>query len=119
MITTLQVLHWLAGLIILAESLNKLERTHPLSPGLSRRQRLVDLLKVVAWTLLALGGGAAVAAPLLLVLGVHSGQLLLLRLEHPLLAETAVLLGFAVLIIRTRVKEDVPMPAKRRAGDPA
>lgn len=105
MITTLQILHWLAGFIILAESLNKLERTHPMAPGLTRRQRLVDVLKLVAWTLLALGGGAAVAAPLLLVLGVHSGQLLLLHLEHPLLAETAVLLGFAVLIVRTRVKE--------------
>lgn len=118
MIITLQILHWLAGLIILAEALNKLERTHPLAAGLRRRQRLVDMLKVLAWTLLALGGGAAVAAPLLLVLGVHSGQLLLLRLEHPLLAETAVLLGFAVLIVRTRIKEDVPAPPQRRVGDP-
>ncbi|MHB8947564.1 MAG: hypothetical protein ACYC4S_00685 [Rhodoferax sp.] len=119
MITTLQILHWIAGLVILAEALNKLERTHPLSPGLTHRQRLVDLLKVVAWTLLALGGGAAVAAPLLLVLGVQSGQLLLLRLENPMLAETAVLLGFGVLIVRTRVKEDVPIARKRRTGDPA
>ena len=29
----------------------------------------------------------------------------LMRLERPTLAETAVMLGFAVLIVRTRVKE--------------
>ena len=55
--------------------------------------------------LLALGAGGAVAAPLLLSLGVHSGSMPLMRLEHPTVAETSVLLGFAVLIVRTRIKE--------------
>lgn len=105
MIAALQLLHWLAGLVILAESLNKLERTCPFSAGITRHQRLVATLKAVAWTLLALGAGGAVAAPLLLALGVHSGHLTLLRLEHPTLDHTALLLGFATLIVRTRVKE--------------
>lgn len=102
----LQTLHWLAGLVVLAEAANKLERTCPLAPGLDAHARLVEGLKAVAWALLALGAGGAVATPLLLAMGLQHGQTdLLLRLERPTLAETAVLLGFAVLIVRTRVKE--------------
>lgn len=102
---TLELLHMLAGLVVLAEALNKLERTSPCAPGLTPHQRLVDGLKALAWALLALGAGGAVAAPVLLSLGVHSGSMPLMRLEHPTVAETSVLLGFAVLIVRTRIKE--------------
>jgi hypothetical protein len=102
----LQLLHVAAGLVVLAEALNKLERCDPLAPGLSRHQRVVDSLKAAAWALLALGAGGAVASPLLLAGGVQAQQAAeLLRLERPTLAEVLVLAGFAVLIIRTRVKE--------------
>jgi uncharacterized iron-regulated membrane protein len=102
----LQILHILAGLVVLAEALNKLERCHPLASGLSARERWVDAHKAAAWFLLALGAGGAVAAPLLLAGGVQAQQAAeLLRLERPTLAEVLVLAGFAVLIIRTRVKE--------------
>ncbi len=53
-----------------------------------------------------MGAGGAMAAPALLAMGVSAdaaGELA--RLERPTLAETLVLLGFAVLIVRTRVKE--------------
>lgn len=106
MSTALQLLHWLAGFVTLAEALNKLERTCPLRPGLDARARLLAWLKALAWFCLALGAGGAVATPALLALGVTPGHATaLLHLERPTLAETAVLLGFAVLIIRTRVKE--------------
>lgn len=102
----LQILHIAAGLVVLAEALNKLERCHPLAPGLSPRDRLVDSLKAAAWFLLALGAGGAVAGPLLLAGGVQAQQAAeLLRLERPTLAEVLVLAGFATLIVRTRVKE--------------
>jgi len=102
----LQHLHWAAGLVVLAEALNKLERTCPFVRGMTAHARLVDGLKAVAWLLLAIGAGGAVAAPVLLYLGVPLAYGdMLLRLEHPTLAETSVLLGFAVLIVRTRVKE--------------
>ena len=103
--TTLQILHWLAGFIVLAEALNKLERTAPFAPGMSRHDRVVDGLKALAWALLALGGGGAVASPVLGALGVHSGTSQMVLHQAPSFAETAVLLGFAVLIVRTRVKE--------------
>lgn len=106
MITALQIVNWLSGLVVLAEALNKLERTCPVAPGLTRHERLVDGLKALAWALLAIGAAGAVASPVLLELGVQrtfSGELM--RLERPTLAETCVLLGFAVLIVRTRVKE--------------
>lgn len=105
MTAALQIIHWLAGLVVVAEALNKLERTAPCAPGLTPHQRQVAVLKAIAWCLLAIGAGGAVAAPVLLYFGVHSLPLTLLRLERPTLAETAVLLGFAVLIFRTRVKE--------------
>jgi hypothetical protein len=105
MSAVLQVIHFLAGLLVVAEALNKLERTAPCAAGLTRNQRQVAVLKAVAWVLLAMAGGGAVAAPLLLLLGVQSHDLPLLRLERPLLGEAAMMLGFAVLIVRTRIKE--------------
>lgn len=86
------VIHWTAGLVILAEALNKLERCNPAAPGLSPRARLVDALKALAWGLLALAGGGAIVTPLL-------------PLEAPTLQDTALAAGFATLIIRTRFKE--------------
>lgn len=92
MIAALQALHWLAGLIVLAEALNKLERTAPFACGLRPRTRAVVALKAIAWFLLALGGAGAVVTPLL-------------HLEPPTLQDACVIGGFAVLIVRTRLKE--------------
>ncbi|WP_367846994.1 hypothetical protein [Rhodoferax sp. WC2427] len=88
----LSMLHWFAGLIVFAESLNKLERTAPLAPGLTRPQRIAAWLKCAAWLLLSAGGAGALVTPLM-------------RLEPPTLQDVALILGFAILIIRTRFKE--------------
>lgn len=99
MSAALQIAHWIAGLIVLAEALNKLERTAPCAPGLCPHARLVDGLKALAWVLLAIGAAGAVFAPLLAAGGVaiapifHAAQ------------DACVIVGFAVLIVRTRVKE--------------
>ncbi|TXH90359.1 MAG: hypothetical protein E6Q78_05310 [Rhodoferax sp.] len=103
--TTLQILHWLAGFIVLAEALNKLERTAPFAPNLSTHKRVVDGLKAMAWTLLALGGAGAIAPSFFGLLSVQPGDVAILVHQSPSFAETAVLVGFAVLIVRTRVKE--------------
>ena len=93
MTMTLLVLHWLSGFIVLAEALNKLERTAPCAPGvLGWRKRFTEWLKAIAWMLLAVGGAGALITPLL-------------PLERPTLQDMCVMLGFAVLIVRTRVKE--------------
>lgn len=88
----LALVHWVSGVIVLAEALNKLERTAPCRRGLNPRERATEWLKAIAWVLLALGGGGAFLTPLI-------------PLEHPTLQDACVLLGFAVLIVRTRVKE--------------
>lgn len=98
----LETLHLIAGLVVLAEALNKLERTAPFAPGMTGHARLVDGLKALAWVLLAIGAAGALAAPVLFSFGIQSQQLLH---KTPSLAETAVLVGFAVLIVRTRLKE--------------
>jgi hypothetical protein len=95
----------LAALITMAEALNKLERTAPLAPGKTARLRVVDGLKALAWALLALGAGGALIGPLLEPMGVRSGATQLLTHYQPSLAEVCVMAGFAVLIIRTRIKE--------------
>lgn len=89
----LLALYWMAGFIVLAEALNKLERTAPCRPGtLGWRVRITEWLKGFAWLLLGLGGVVALITPFLPV-------------ERPTLPDVCVLLGFAVLIVRTRVKE--------------
>ncbi|CAM3327858.1 hypothetical protein [Polaromonas hydrogenivorans] len=103
--TGLQIMHLAAGIVVLLEALNKLERTAPCRAGLAPRRRATEWLKALAWTLLALGAGGAVASPVLLALGVQGGDIPLMRLERPTLAETSVMLGFSVLIVRTRIKE--------------
>ena len=105
MSTTLQLLHWLAGFVVLAEALNKLERTTPFARGLRPHDRLVAGLKALAWALLASGAAAAVALPLLAALGMPLLWGPVVLRPAPSFSETAVLAGFAVLIVRTRLKE--------------
>lgn len=108
MSAALQFIHWFAGLLVLAEALNKLERTAPCRPGLDLRERATEWLKALAWLLLALGGAGAVLAPLMPVLPMERiGTLwpLLMPMQAPTLQDTCIVLGFAVLIVRTRVKE--------------
>lgn len=86
------LIHFVAGFITLAEALNKLERCQPLQRGLGWRKAVTEWLKAAAWSLLAVGSAGAVATPFL-------------HLEKPTLQDACVLAGFAVLIVRTRVKE--------------
>lgn len=89
----LAVLHFVAGLVVLAEGLNKLHRTDPFQPGLGWLLRLVVILKVIAWLLLTMGAAGAVATPLL-------------QLQPATLQDVVLILGFAILIIRSRMKEE-------------
>lgn len=105
MSSIIQTLHFVAGFVVLAEALNKLDRTDPCACDLDLRERVTEWLKGIAWVLLALGSFVAVFGPVLISVGVQSSEAPLLRLETATLTETSVLLGFAVLIVRTRVKE--------------
>jgi hypothetical protein len=87
--------HWICGLVVLAEALNKLERTAAFAKGLGWRLRTATWLKVVAWMFLAIGAAGALVTPFL-------------HLERPSLRDVSVILGFAILIIRSRVKEQPP-----------
>lgn len=99
-------IHWLAAFIVLAEALNKMERSHPLARGLSTHERIIEVLKAVAWFLLGFGSGIAMAGPLLRALGLcETGLMSWVRLDVPSAGDAIVMLGFAVLIVRTRVKE--------------
>jgi hypothetical protein len=102
----LMVLHWLAALIVLLEAFNKLERCDPLQPGLHLRSRLVVWLKAIAWVLLALGAAGAVVRPALVASAQADPRIgSLLLVDAPSLVDFMYALGFAVLIVRSRLKE--------------
>ena len=107
--TTLQTIHVLAGLVVLAEALNKLERTAPCRPGLGLRERVTEWLKALAWLLLAMGGAGAMVAPMwrYLTMPPSTTELLalLMPLQGPTVQDVCLALGFVFLIVRTRVKE--------------
>lgn len=107
--TTLQVVHLVSGVVVLFEALNKLERTAPFAPNITPHQRVVDGLKSLAWMLLAMGAAGALAAPFIqpvdLSHGVPVRMLGYVLQPVPSFADVCVLSGFAVLVIRTRVKE--------------
>lgn len=104
----IQFIHFAAGVVVLAEALNKLERATPCRRGLSRVDRITEWLKAIAWLCLALGGASAVVSPFMPFLPIEQiGALwpLLMPTRHPTLQDTCIVLGCALLIIRTRVKE--------------
>ena len=104
--TLLNYVHLISALIVLAEALNKLERISAPLHWRSAHDRWVNGLKALAWILLALGAAGALAVPFFNWTGIPVGlHPQFLRLEAPTLEETCVMLGFAVLIIRTRIKE--------------
>lgn len=84
----------LAGVVVLAEALNKLERIDPFEPGLRARARMVVWLKMAGWCCLALGAAGGIVRPML---------------GHPMpsVGESLPLVGFALLVVRSRLGECV------------
>lgn len=92
----MEILVLVSAFVILAEALNKIERSNPRCRQLSPRLRLAELLKALAWSLLALGSALYLGAVLFGAAAWHG---------MTVWAGPLVLIGFAVLVIRTRVKE--------------
>lgn len=107
--TVLTFISVLAAVVVLAEGLNKLERAdifegrHGLLPRLGalawlvmpwrwRRLRVVTALKAMGWACLSIGAAGDLAAPFL-------------NPAPPSLQDVAVIGGFALLIVRSRLKE--------------
>lgn len=88
----MSALLFVLGVVVLAEALNKLERTCPFAHGITPHQRLLAWLKAIAWLLLAWAGAGALVGPFF-------GQ------APPTLRELAMFGGFTTLIVRTRFKE--------------
>lgn len=88
-------LYVLAAVVILVEALNKLERTD--LRGRKGRALVVTAMKAIGWGLLAIGCGGVVIQQLFPP-GVLPGWMNDLQ-------RTSVVLGFAVLWIRSRVQE--------------
>lgn len=89
----LQVLYLVGGIIVLCEALNKIQRTDIFARGLTWRLRFVAVLKVIAWLCLAAGAAGSLASPLF-------------HIDPPKLRDVLVMVGFAILIVRSRFKEE-------------
>lgn len=85
---------FVAGVIVLAEALNKIERTDPFEPGLCARARAVVWLKMIGWCCIAMGAAGGIVRPML---------------GHPMpsAGESLTLVGFALLVVRSRLGECV------------
>jgi hypothetical protein len=102
----LEVLHWIAGFIVLSEGLNKLHRCDPLQPGIGLRARVVVLFKVAAWICLVVGAFGALLRPFVMAqIGgdLHLGPVRVT--DQVSLSDVLCLGGFALLIVRSRFKE--------------
>lgn len=97
------IFHIVVGLIVLAEALNKLERTNVRAEGLTPRERFVAWLKALGWACIALGAGGVMVADMM-----PRGYLEL--------GYTLMVLGFALLVVRSRVRE-VPAGQRRIQSD--
>jgi len=108
-IAPIAVLHWIACVVVLAEALNKLERADLfagrsgllqrlaafgwlLLPLRWRREHIVKVFKIAGWSLLAMGAAGGLIAPFI-------------NLHPPSSQDVAVIAGFALLIVRSRIKE--------------
>lgn len=110
MMLVFHLLTMFAALVIVAEAFNKLERTDLFDgrPGLASRLRglawllrpwrwtrpkLVLGLKLLAWSCMAIGSAGVLVTPLMANLPPISSR------------EAALVVGFAILIVRSRLKE--------------
>ena len=89
--TVLIVLHWVAGLIVLAVGLAQLEHIAPCAKGLSWKGRLKLIAQAGYWAALCIGSAGALVTPLL-------------PLERPTLQDACVLVGLAGIILSRRLK---------------
>jgi hypothetical protein len=104
----LYIAYWMACAVVLAEALNKVERADLFDgrnglqrfcamrwlamPWRWRRDRVVAAFKVSGWVCLALGAFGGLIAPLFAA-------------HQPSPPDVAIVGGFALLIIRSRIKE--------------
>ncbi len=98
----------LAAGLILAESANKLERTDfrsSVKPGVSFRDRASTWMRGAAWLMMATGAAGAIGMPFM-EMDPHLAKTL------RVVGDFGMFGGFALLIVRTRIKETVP-------GEPA
>ena len=102
MTDTISFVHAASGLIVLTEAHRRFEAAQLTSASLSRRQRALQALHVVAWLLLAFPAVVAVFAPLITIAGppICWRGLSIDMVTPPSTVDVLVLGGFAVMVVR-------------------
>lgn len=90
--TATTVLHIVVGLLLLAEGLNKLERTDVWRRGMAPRERCAEWLRALGWGCLTLGGAGVLVATWMPAAYADAAYL-------------CVAAGCALLTVRARVRE--------------
>lgn len=99
--------YWVSAWVILAEGLNKLERTSPLAKGLTMRQRAIAVMKASGWLLLTFGAALIAASPWLPPTMIWGGFLNIVVHKEVSTPEAACVVGFALHVVRARLMEGV------------
>ena len=91
-----------SGLIVLAEAHRRFDAARLTCAGLSRRQRVLQVLHIVAWLLLAFPAVVAVFAPIITIAGppICWRGLSIDMVTPPSTVDVLVLGGFAVMVVR-------------------
>lgn len=89
--TILLVIHWLAGFVVLAAGLHRLEHLNVFRKDITQAERTFVWLEAAAWAGLCVGAAGAIITPLL-------------PLERPTLQDSCVLGGLAGLLLILRRK---------------
>lgn len=84
--------YWFAAFVVLAESLNKLQRTDVLRHGMTLWMRLREAMNALGWACFAIGSGGAWVSPLL-------------QSHRVRLQDAAVMLGLSLFVVHRRLKE--------------
>lgn len=95
--TLLLVVHWLAGFVVLAAGLHRLEHLNVLRKGLTRQARVMLWIEALAWSGLCVGAAGAIITPLL-------------PLERPTLQDSCVMAGLAWLAMRRQLVSEKCQP---------
>lgn len=114
MLTTIYVLHWIAALVIAVQSTDRLFQCPLMERGIKPIDRFYRAIKGAAWACMAFASFGVLAAPFFSATGFHGVTLILVN-QPPNVSEVGIYVGFALLIVRSWVREFMTIKAESAA----
>ena len=113
MLTTLYVLHWVAAFVIALQSSDRIFQCPLMERGIAPMERFYRAIKGIAWAVMAFASFGVLAAPFFRWTGFHGISLALVN-QPPNISEVGIYTGFALLILRSWIREFATIKAQSR-----